>query len=141
MELKDRILNFMRTERLTVISTIDAEGNKPEAACIAFAELDTLELIFGTSNKTRKYKNITTNPNVSFVIGWSDEKGTIQYEGIARELEGEEAIVHGKILADKNENARAFLTNESQRYFLVRPNWIRLVDKAAVPEERLELSF
>lgn len=137
----ERILAFMGSHRLTVISTIDSEGNKPEAACIAFAEKENLDLIFGTSSKSRKYQNLQSNPNVSFVIGWSDEEGTIQYEGIATELTGEESLEHGRILADKNENARVFLTKEDQRYFIVKPKWIRLVDKTKKPEEKLEISF
>ncbi len=136
-----RILEVMQSHRLTVIATVDPERNRPEAACIAFAEKDDLSLIFGTSNRSRKYKNLQLNPHVSFVIGWSDEVGTIQYEGIATELEGEEAIECGKILADKNENARRFLTKEDQRYFLVTPTWIRLVDKTKMPEEKVEVSF
>lgn len=140
-ELKERILAFMHANRLTVISTVDSETNRPESAVIAFAEKDTLDLIFGTSIKSRKYRNLTRNPDVSFVIGWSDEFGTIQYEGAASELSGEEALEHGKRLADKNENARSFLTRKDQRYFLVKPAWLRFVDKSKKPEEKIEISF
>jgi len=140
-EARSRILDFMRQHKLTVISTVDGENNRPEAACIAFAEKENLDLIFGTSNASRKYRNLEKNKNVSFVIGWSDELGTIQYEGVATELSGEEALEHGQILAGKNENARIFLTKETQRYFLVKPTWIRLVDKTKKPEEKLELTF
>lgn len=140
-EVRERILNFMGQHKLTVISTVDNENNRSEAACIAFAEKDNLDLIFGTSNESRKYKNLQKNQNVSFVIGWSDELGTIQYEGVATELSGEEAIEHGTIMADKNENARIFLTKTTQRYFLVKPTWIRLVDKTKKPEEKLEFGF
>ena len=135
------ILDFIKSQRLAVISTVDTEKNKPEAACIAFAEKDNLDLIFGTSNKSRKYKNLLVNQNVSFVIGWTDEFGTVQYEGMATELSGEEAQEHGRILANKNENARMFLTREDQRYFLVHPTWIRFVDKSKKPEEKIEVTF
>lgn len=138
---EQRILDFIKSQRLTVISTVDTDNNKPEAACIAFAEKDNLDLIFGTSNKSRKYQNLQTNQNVSFVIGWTDEFGTVQYEGVATELLGDEAQEHGVILANKNENARMFLTREDQRYFLVRPTWIRFVDKSRKPEEKIEVRF
>lgn len=138
---RERILAFLKAHRLAVVSTIDTVHNKPEAACVAFAEKENLDLIFGTANTSRKYQNIQTNKNVSFVVGWSDEVGTLQYEGVAAELSGEEALEHGAILANKNENARAFLTKENQRYFLVKPTWIRLVDKAQKPQEKLEVSF
>ena len=140
-EQKERILEFMKANLLTVISTIDVENNKPEAACIAFAEKKNLDLIFGTSNKSRKYKNFQANKNVSFVIGWTDEFGTIQYEGIASELLGDEAIRHGEIMSEKNKNCRVFLTKESQRYFLVKPTWIRFVDKSIKPEEKIEVEL
>jgi general stress protein 26 len=140
-EIKTQILAFMRAQRLAVISTIDVENNKPEAAVIAFSEKENLGLIFGTSAQSRKYKNLQTNQNVSFVIGWSDELGTIQYEGIAQELLGNDALEHGKMMAEKNESAAAFLTRDDQRYFLVRPTWIRFVDKSKSPDEKSEIVF
>ncbi|HEX8591615.1 MAG TPA: pyridoxamine 5'-phosphate oxidase family protein [Candidatus Paceibacterota bacterium] len=140
-ELRQKIRSFLKKHRLTVIATIDTKNNRPEAACIAFAEKDTLELVFGTPNTSRKYQNLEHNKNVSFVIGWSDELGTVQYEGVARELSGEEAVEHGTLMAEKNENARAFLTRETQRYFLVTPTWIRLVDKSTSPQEVFEMSL
>lgn len=140
-ELRERILAFMKAQRLTVISTVDREMSKPEAAVIAFAEKESLELVFGTKNTTRKYKNIQKNPNVSFVIGWSDEFGTLQYEGVAKELSGSEAHEHGTMMADKNEGARAFLARDDQRYFLVTPTWLRFVDKSKIPEEKIEVTL
>lgn len=140
-EIKRGILDFIKAQRLTVISTIDNERNRPEAACIAFAEKENLDLIFGTRNTSRKYNNLQTNQNVSFVIGWTDEFGTVQYEGVAEELSGEEALKHGRIMADKNENARAFLTRDDQRYFLVKPTWIRWVDKSKKPQVVSEITF
>ena len=138
---EQRILDFIKSQRLTVISTIDVERNKPEAAVIAFGEKENLDLIFGTNIKSRKYKNLQANQSVAFVIGWTDEYGTVQYEGIARELSGNEAIEQGTIMAEKNENARAFLTRDDQRFFLVKPTWIRFTDKSKKPEEKIEVTF
>lgn len=140
-ELKGKILDFIKSQRLTVISTVDTEHNKPEAAVIAFAEKDNLELIFGTADTSRKYKNLQSNKNVSFVIGWSDELGTIQYEGVAEELSGDVAQEHGRIQAEKNLNSGGFLTRDNQRWFLVRPIWIRWVDKSKKPQEVHEVKF
>lgn len=42
-----------------------------------------------TLSTYRKYKNLQDNPRVSFVIGWDDDI-SVQYEGIAVELKGEE---------------------------------------------------
>ena len=84
---KKKILDFIKKERLGIISSINEEG-KPESGVIAFAETDNLDLIFGTSCDFRKYENINNNQNVSFVIGWDEI--TIQYEGVAKEAKGEE---------------------------------------------------
>jgi len=140
-EIKKKILGFIKSNLLTVISTIDVGGNKPESAVIAFAETESLELIFGTSNKTRKYKNLQKNQNVSFVIGWDADTGTVQYEGVARELTGEESLQCARKLAAKNPRAEKFITREDQRYFLVTPTWIRWLDMTKVPDETFEISF
>lgn len=127
-EIKSNIREFLKNCQLTVIATVDVENNKPECAVIAFAEKDDLSLVFGTSNKTRKYKNLQKNQNVSFVFGWSSETGTLQYEGIAKELSDKDAIQHGEMMVLKNNQTEKFITREDQRYFLVKPTWIRLVD-------------
>lgn len=128
-QIKNRIKEFLKKHQLTVISTIDTDAHKPEAAVIAFAEKEDLSLIFGTSAKSRKYKNIQKNPNVSFVIGW-DREGTVQYEGMARELSEDEVNKHSELMSLKNKQMEKFRSNPEQRFFLATPNWIRLVDNS-----------
>lgn len=140
-EAKKRISDFMKQNTLTVISTVDIENNKPESAVIAFAENESLEIIFGTSNKTRKYRNLQKNQNVSFVIGWDANTGTVQYEGIARELSGQESSQYSSILITKNPRSEKFVHKEDQRYFLVKPTWIRLLDMTKNPDETFEINF
>lgn len=127
-EIKNKILDFLKKHTLTVISTIDVEGEKPESAVIAFTEKENLEIIFGTSNTTRKYKNIQKNPHASFVIGWDGAVGTLQYEGIARELSTEESKAYSVAHIAKNPGSEKYVNLQDQRYFLVKPTWIRLVD-------------
>jgi hypothetical protein len=140
-EIKKKILSFLKLHKLAVVATIDAENNKPEAACVAFAEKENLDLIFGTLIDSRKYKNLQANQNVSFVIGWSDELGTIQYEGVARELSGSEALENGEVMAIKKEKSRGYLSREDNRFFLVTPQWIKLTDKTVRPQEISETHF
>jgi len=140
-QIKNKILNFIKNQNLTVVSTIDSEIAKPESAVIAFAETENLELIFGTSNKTRKYKNLQKNSNVSFVIGWDSEVGTVQYEGIAKELSKEESVPFSTIMVTKNPRSEKFVHKEDQRYFLVKPIWIRILDMTKNPDETFEISF
>lgn len=140
-QIKNRIKDILKTHKLTVISTIDSEDTKPESAVIAFAEMDNLDLIFGTSNKTRKYKNLQKNPRVSFVIGWSSQTGSVQYEGIAHEFSYEEGLRYGVLLASKNDGAAKFIKRDDQRHFLVRPTWIRLVDTDPESGGDYEITF
>lgn len=124
-EQKTKIHEFIKKQVLTVISTVHADGN-PQAAVIGFAENENLELFFGTFNTTRKYANIKRDPHVAFVIGWSlDEVITVQYEGIATELEGEEAAAMANKLIAKNPGVARFAQDSRQRYFKVNPKWIR----------------
>jgi hypothetical protein len=69
-EIKKKILDFLGENKLTVISTVDSQNNKPEAAVVAFAEKENLELIFGTSNTSRKYKNIQIEKTPHFITSF-----------------------------------------------------------------------
>jgi general stress protein 26 len=129
-----KILDFIRSEMLTVISTV-GDNAKPEGAVIAFAETENLELIFGTSNSTRKYANIQKNPNVAFVIGWdADAFITVQYEGVAKELTSDDAKTYNAIMAAKNPRAKKFGNRADQRYFFVKPTWVRYTSQNEVFE-------
>src|SRR6185369_13519133 len=108
-EIKKKLLDFLRENKLMVISTVDSEGNKPEAAVVGFAENENLELIFGTSTTTRKYKNIQGNSMVACVIGWDGRFGTVQYEGMVRELSKEESGEYSALLIAKNPFSAKFV--------------------------------
>jgi uncharacterized pyridoxamine 5'-phosphate oxidase family protein len=108
-EIKKKIYEFIKNKHLTVIATIDNDTNKPEAAVIAFSEQEDLKLIIGTSNLSRKYKNIQKNPHVSFVIGWDGREGTVQYEGIAQEIDHIQKEKYGTMMGNKNQNAKKFI--------------------------------
>jgi pyridoxine/pyridoxamine 5'-phosphate oxidase len=135
---KLKILEYIGKQLLTVIATVDPDTARPESAVIAFAEKNDLKLIFGTSNKTRKYANLTKNKQVSFVIGWDLEQGrTVQYEGIARELADDEALKASEIQMTKNPRSKKYGSDPSQRYFEVTPTWIRYKHAA----EEFEITF
>jgi uncharacterized pyridoxamine 5'-phosphate oxidase family protein len=140
-EIKNKIRDFLKNHELTVISTIDNENNKPESAVIAFAENENLELIFGTSNTTRKYHNLKKNPHVSFVIGWDPKVGTVQYEGMTKELAENEKGNYAAVLLQKNPRSQKFADNKDQRYFLVTPTWIRILDMTKSPDEMFEITL
>ena len=138
-ESKEIILRFLHTHTLGVVSTMSPEG-KPQSAVVEFGETPHLEIIFDTFDTYRKYHNLKQNPAVSFVIGWNNEK-TLQYEGTARELSGNEATTYQEIYFAKNPKARKFAENAIVRYFLVTPAWIRYADLLVNPWQVEEISF
>lgn len=139
MDKKQAILNFIKKQKLAVISTVGTD-NKPESAVLEFGQTNDLELIIDTFTTSRKYKNIQSNNNVSFVIGW-DEGITVQYEGIAEEVKGVEAKKYKEAYWDKNPKAKRWETREGITYFKVIPKWIRYSDLNKDPWNVFEITL
>ncbi|MDO8508363.1 MAG: pyridoxamine 5'-phosphate oxidase family protein [Nanoarchaeota archaeon] len=138
---KLKILNFISSKKLTVISTINKQ-NHPESAVVAFSQNSNLELIFGTSSTSRKYKNLQNNNRASLVIGWEeDEKITVQYEGIAIQLKGNEKEEARQAHLKKNPGSKKFDSMPTQTYFKIIPKWIRYSSLSISPPEIFEISF
>lgn len=121
-----KIIDLLAASKFGVLSTISAE-NKPQSAVVGFTETEELELIIGTSRKSRKYQNILINPEVSMVIGW-DENVTVQYEGLARVLMGEEISVYQKKHFAKQPSSKKHQDDPDEVYILITPTWVRYTD-------------
>lgn len=141
MDKKKKTLEFLKKKQLMVISTINSEGNS-QSAVVGFTETSDLEIIFGTSNETRKYSNLQKNKNISLVIGWDlEEKITVQYEGVAREMNGAEFEKCKKLHILKNPKREKHSNNFRERFFKITPKWIRYSDLSKNPEEIFEIEF
>lgn len=139
MDKKKILRDFIKKNKLAVISTINSNG-KPESAVLEFGDTDNLELIFDTFETARKYKNLQKNGDISFVIGW-DENITVQYEGVAIELGGDDLKKYKEEYFAKNPDARRWETRQGIRYFKVIPSWIRYSDLNKDPWEIFEVDF
>lgn len=137
---KQEVLTFLKTKDHMVISSI-SENAIPEAALIGFGQTENLELIFGTHNTSRKYKNLKANPKAAFVIGFGEEGVTVQYEGIARELSKEEVEKYITLYFTKIPSAKAYRNNPHQSYWLVKPIWIRYSDLSGDTPKIEEMTF
>lgn len=120
------VFRFMDGERLGVLSTATNSG-RPEAALMGFAVTPELEIIFDTVRSSRKYPNLKENPRVAWVVGCTTEV-TVQYEGEALELEGEELKKYKKIYFAKFPDGPARESWPGITYFVVRPKWVRYCD-------------
>lgn len=134
---KKIIFDFIKKHKICVLSTIHKDGS-PESAVVEFGESADLEIIFDTLKTYRKYKNLKENPKVAVVIGW-DENITVQYEGEASELIGEEVERYKKFYFYKNPEAQRWENDEGITYFRIIPKWIRYSDLRVHPWEVFEL--
>lgn len=140
--IRSKVLDVLKENSLGVLSTIDAEGKGPQSAVVGFAQNDDLEIIFATPNTTRKYKNLSKNQNVSFVVGWNPSQDSIQYEGVAREISTKEEIrPYIDLIVSKNPFAKGLLEREGQAIFAIKPAWIRLIQVKEKPPATHEIVF
>jgi nitroimidazol reductase NimA-like FMN-containing flavoprotein (pyridoxamine 5'-phosphate oxidase superfamily) len=125
---KKELIDYISARDFAVIAT---KGDDfPESACIQFGN-DGLTLIFDTDKASRKFQNIQKSPKVSLVIGWEDER-TVQYEGIATLLSGDELERLKKAYFAKSAYAEQW-QKEGTAYFKVEPVWIRFSDLNTTP--------
>ena len=120
---RKKFYEFIRARTQGVIATTGPDG-KPEAALMNIAVTPNLEIIFETTDATRKFANLKANSRVSFVIGW-DGGETLQYDGVADEPDGrafDEAL--GFFLATFPQKT-SHQNWPGNHYFRVRPLWVR----------------
>ena len=134
-----RLGKFIHSQNLMVLSTVTPDG-LPESALVEFVARENYELIFDTFIHFRKYKNLKNNPKVSAVIGCGDVV-TVQYEGTAFVLRGDELQEYQKIYLKKIPDAEKFTQMYDIEFFKVIPEWIRYTDVLKDPWEIFEKSF
>lgn len=120
------VYRFMNEQRLAVLATVNSAG-QPEAALMGYAVTPELEIIFDTVKTSRKYPNLKLNPRVAWVIGCVSEI-TVQYEGVAEELTGEDLVKYKKTYFAAFPDGPARESWPGITYFVVRPSWVRYCD-------------
>ncbi len=80
-EEKRTVLEYMRSHRLAVVSSVSANG-APQAALVGVAVTDALEIVFDTTSATRKHANLLRDPRASVTLSGPGEQ-TLQLEGNA----------------------------------------------------------
>jgi general stress protein 26 len=128
---KDAVFQLMREEHLCVLSTLGPNG-QPQSAVVGFSEDSDGKIVIGTSIKSRKYHNIKRDPKVSLVIGWDNRK-TIQYEGLAHEVHGDEREAAQELHVAKHPENVKFKDLLDETYILIEPDWVRYTDASEEP--------
>ncbi|HSW79885.1 MAG TPA: pyridoxamine 5'-phosphate oxidase family protein [Candidatus Saccharimonadales bacterium] len=127
----NKILDLMTKTDLCVFSTATSDGQS-HSAVVGFSANEKYEILIGTSSESRKFKAIKENPKVSLVIGW-DENLTIQYEGVASQLQGELLIERQRLHFAKLPESEEFKDEPDEEYISVSPTWIRYSDCTVYP--------
>ncbi|MGB8322109.1 MAG: pyridoxamine 5'-phosphate oxidase family protein [Candidatus Acidiferrum sp.] len=135
----EEVYRFMSGERFAVLSTLGPD-EQPEAALAGFAVTPELELIFDTVKESRKYPNLKRNPRMAWVIGCTTEV-SVQYEGVAEELEGEDLAKYKKTYFAKFLDGSARESWPGITYFVVRPSWVRFCDYNPATRRIEEMRF
>lgn len=138
MDDKKTVFEFLKSVNHAVVGTVNKNGN-PQGATVGFGQTEDLELIFGTSSLTQKADNISTNNHVSLVI--NNPTQSVQYEGTAQLLAGDDKSKYTKIYFEKNPGMAKYYELESQVYYLVTPSWIRFIDHTKSPNGTIEIRF
>jgi general stress protein 26 len=124
---RDDLLTFVRGHRWAAVSTVSPFG-EPQGSVVRMVATDTFELVFDTTDTTRKATNLRHNAKVALVIGWDNDQ-TIQIEGLADELGGPELERLKQLYSSTYPDyCRTRQLMKGLIYFRVRPKWMRYSD-------------
>jgi pyridoxine/pyridoxamine 5'-phosphate oxidase len=123
---RDEFVDFVRDRGLAVVASTGPKGT-PQAALVGVAATDLGELVFDTTDSSRKYANIAREPEVAVVVGWDDEV-TVQCEGRADILEGDELERCRAFYFEQYPDGRERASWPGIAYIRIRPRWLRYSD-------------
>jgi hypothetical protein len=135
---RTELVSFLRRYKLAVQASV-SPGGAPQAAVVGFAVSDDLEIVFDTTEDTRKQRNLRADPRIALVIGW-DHAVTVQLEGIADYPIGAELERIRQCYFVAYPDGRARLAWPGITHVRVRPTWVRYSDFVQNPPKILELT-
>jgi uncharacterized protein YhbP (UPF0306 family) len=133
------ITDFIKGHDLAVLATVTHDF-LPQASVMGFTVLEDLELVIGTFRSSRKYSNLQKNPRVALVIGWHGGK-TVQYEGQAQELVGDELIQFKDKYLESMPTAAKYVPATDAVYYKISPKWIKFTDASRNPWHIVEIHY
>ena len=143
MEMRhEQVLQFLKQHDLGVLCTTCEDGT-PQGAIVEILPTDKMELIFATHKESRKYKNLSRQKTIAFVVG-SYEEISVQFEGICEEIahDAEEYALYAQHLASKMRSNYFPVVDENDfALFRATPTWIRYSDVGQKPWDVAEMDF
>lgn len=123
---KAELYIFLTGHRLGVLSYVSADG-RPHSALVGIAVTKDIEIVFDTVKTSRKYGKLLARQACCFVVGCQGEQ-TVQYEGAAEELTGDDLAAYKKIYFAAFPDGPEREQWPGIVYFVVRPTWVRFSD-------------
>ena len=125
---KAELLAYMRANRLAVVSSLAADG-APQSALVGVATSAEFEVVFDTTETTRKHANLRHDSRVSLVMSGPGEQ-TLQVEGFAAPLpaRGQDGADLREVYYAAWPDGRARLEWPGLVYWRISPRWARYSD-------------
>ncbi|MGE0401476.1 MAG: pyridoxamine 5'-phosphate oxidase family protein [Kofleriaceae bacterium] len=137
----DDVLRFLREHEHVVEASVHGDGG-PQAAVIGVAAAIVdggLELVFDTSNRSRKHANLVRDGRIA-IVAWHDAT-TVQIEARADQPSGDElARVKATYLAAFPDGAEREAWPDIA-YWRLRATWIRTSDFSTTPPTITEVAL
>ncbi|HEX4104275.1 MAG TPA: pyridoxamine 5'-phosphate oxidase family protein [Candidatus Paceibacterota bacterium] len=127
---KEKAIEFVRTQRTAVVSTVSPEG-EPQSATITFVVDNDFAISFATRKSSRKYQNIMHNARAAVTVGFdSDRPVTVQIQGTAEVLmEGQVETIMEMLpwLVEQGGETWPLLHARGMDFAIIKikPTWIR----------------
>jgi general stress protein 26 len=127
-EEKRTVLEYLRSQRLAVVSSTSASG-APQAALVGVAVTDALEIVFDTTSVTRKHANLSRDARAAVTFGGPGEQ-TLQLEGHAHpvSLDDERDSHYRETYYQAWPSGRDRLAWANLTYWRIVPVWMRFSD-------------
>lgn len=129
---RNELSQFLRTQTVCVIATVDSAGG-PNAATVAFSESTDGQFIIGTSAKSRKATNIDANQRVALTVTDAEKRYTVQLEGVARKLSPDEFARYAEEHYSQLPSSRPYKDAPGQVDIIIQPTHIRFSDCSSFP--------
>ena len=129
---------FISRHRYAIVSSVSAAGT-PQSAIVGIAVTSELEIVFDTLRSTRKYRNLMARSACSVVVGSGEQ--TLQFEGIAREPQGDELLRCRENYFSAWPDGRERLDWPDLTHLVITPQWIRYSDYDQSPPSICEMRF
>ena len=129
---RSELSGFLREQVLTTLSSLDADG-APESATVAFSETDDGKFLIGTSQSSRKARNVEADPRVAMTVTDAERRYTVQIKGLAQKLSDTAFAALAEEHYRQRPESLPFRDDPNQVHILVSPTEIRFSDVSVHP--------